>query len=358
MFVPRTSIRQLSAVLLALTGLLGLDTRLWAQPAAPSNQDPCAIPAAVKRTRPDADGPPVHIDVRVVVIKIFEINEAAQTFKADAVVGLYWLDPRLSETVRGGPIGNCDFTIDDIWHPDMRAINLRAVIRRLGETVVIEPDGRVRYSQQVLADYAADLDLAMFPFDTQQLAIRLASFGYGPGDITFTVRSVEADQLPNRELAGWSFVEDFTSADVPPVVVDDRSFSRLDQVIVMRRKPGYYLLNFALPLCLIVLMAWSVFWLDPQSWASQIGIATATSFTLIAFLIALRSRLPPVDYLTRMDQLSLFSTILVFGALGEVVLTSRLAQTGRLDRARRIDAAARWVYLGLFGAVLYVTLLA
>jgi len=300
----------------------------------------------------------VVVGVRALVLKVFQIDEANQTFKVDAVLGLNWQDARLSADARGSGLSDCDLSVDDIWHPDVRALNQRAVVRRLGDRVTVANDGRVAYSQQILADYSADLDLTGFPFDTQRLAIRLASFQYGVDDITFQPEVIDVAELPDRDLAGWTMLEDFTAADVPPVVVDGRTFSRLDQVIVMQRRPGYYLLNFALPLCFIVLMAWSVFWLDPQSWVSQIGIATASSFTLIAFLIALRTRLPPVDYLTRMDRLSLFSTMLVFGALGEVILTSRLAQTGRLDRARSVDAVARWIYLGLFGVVLYVTLAA
>jgi hypothetical protein len=103
-------------------------------------------------------------------------------------------------------------------------------------------------------------------------------------------------------------------------------------------------------------MAWSLLWLDPERADLQIAIATGTIFTLIAFLITLRSRLPPVPYLTRMDQLALCSTILVFAALGQAVLSCRLAQRGRVEQARRIDAYGRWVYAGAFVLVLYVTL--
>jgi len=330
----------------------------FAQPVGAAGASPCEIPSETRTVRPGAGGPPLTIGVRALVLKVFKIDEADQTFKVDAVMALRWQDSRLSAGARGGRLGECGLRVEDIWHPDIRAINQRAVVRRLGDRVTIDDDGAVTYSQQLLADYSADLDLTAFPFDTQRLAIRLASFQYGAEDIAFEPEPLDVAELPDRDLAGWTMVEDFTTADVPAVVVNDRTFARLDQVIVVRRRPGYYLLNFALPLCFIVLMAWSVFWLDPQSWVSQVGIATASSFTLIAFLIALRTRLPPVDYLTRMDQLSLFSTMLVFGALGEVILTSRLAQTGRLERARSIDAVARWIYLGLFGVVLYVTLAA
>jgi hypothetical protein len=115
--------------------------------------------------------------------------------------------------------------------------------------------------------------------------------------------------------------------------------------------------NFVLPLCLIVMMAWTVFWLDPEtSSGAQIGIATASTFTLIAFLIALRTRLPAVGYLTQLDKLSVYSTVLVFLALGEVVVTSSLAQRGQQLLARRLDVHARWIYLLGFAAGLWFIL--
>jgi hypothetical protein len=57
-----------------------------------------------------------------------------------------------------------------------------------------------------------------------------------------------------------------------------------------------------------------------------------------------------------MDLLVLSTTVLVFLALGEVVVTSRLAQRDRAELARRIDYHARWVYLSLFATVLFVTM--
>ena len=103
-------------------------------------------------------------------------------------------------------------------------------------------------------------------------------------------------------------------------------------------------------------MAWTVFWLDPEAWWPQIGIATVAAFTLVAFVIALRNSLPPVPYLARLDQLILGLTVLVFIALAEVIVTCHLTQTAHVALAERIDAYFRWIYIAPFSGVLYVTL--
>ena len=64
--------------------------------------------------------------------------------------------------------------------------------------------------------------------------------------------------------------------------------------------------------------------------------------------------IPRVDYLTRLDELVFSVTVLVFLALGESIITTRLAMQERHDLAIRIDRVSRWVYLSLFAGVLVV----
>jgi gamma-aminobutyric acid receptor subunit beta len=106
------------------------------------------------------------------------------------------------------------------------------------------------------------------------------------------------------------------------------------------------------PLGLIVMMAYTVFWLDPTLLSTQIAIATSTVFTLIAYNFALSNILPQVSYLTRADVYLLGSMLLVFSALGEAVVTGVLARNEKnLALARRIDVIARYVYPALFVGV-------
>ena len=103
-------------------------------------------------------------------------------------------------------------------------------------------------------------------------------------------------------------------------------------------------------------MASSVFWIDPRAIAPQIGVATASVFSLITLRIGLRDEIPRVDYLTRLDELVLSLTVLVFLAVGESVITTRLAMLGSIDKALRIEKISRWAYLGLLAAMLLIHL--
>jgi len=63
-----------------------------------------------------------------------------------------------------------------------------------------------------------------------------------------------------------------------------------------------------------------------------------------------------VDYLTRLDELVFSATLLVFLALGEAIITTRLTMQERHDLANQIDRVSRWVYLSLFAGVMVVFL--
>lgn len=58
--------------------------------------------------------------------------------------------------------------------------------------------------------------------------------------------------------------------------------------------------------------------------------------------------------LTRLDELVFSATLLVFLALGEAIITTRLTMQERYDLANHIDRLSRWIYLSLFFGVLVV----
>jgi hypothetical protein len=127
---------------------------------------------------------------------------------------------------------------------------------------------------------------------------------------------------------------------------------------VGERISRHYFIKYIIPLILIVAMSWVVFWIDPAEAASQLGVSVTSVLTLIAYHIALTSKLPDISYLTRMDLFIFGSTLLVFSSLIEVVITSRLANGGRLVLARWIDTVCRLAFPAVYAAIAYLALIA
>ena len=324
---------------------------------AAAETDPCAVTKSETRVRPDPDGEPIRVEVGVFLIDIVDVDELKESFKVDLVLSLFWRDPRLSAEVRGEAMDDCTLGLGDIWDPDVHPVNQRGVTRDVAQDVDIAPDGTVRFSERITGELSTSLDLDEFPFDKQSLRIQLASFEYGPQDVVFVVDESETGRIEDVFIGGWDILENTSDTDVRPLTVNTRQQTRLEHTILVERRSNFFLWKFVVPLSFIVLMAWSVFWIDPRMTGPQIGVATASVFSLIAFLISLRGVIPRVDYLTRLDELVLSATLLVFLALGEAIITTRLSMQERHELANQIDRMSRWVYLSLFVAVMTLFLI-
>lgn len=305
--------------------------------------------------RPNSGGAATEVAVSLYVIDIDSIDDVKQRFSIDFFVNISWQDSRLAleESLRAGR--NRTLPLDEIWSPRGLIVNDRGLNRQLPLVADIDDLGRVQYRQRFSGDLAVDLDLREFPFDTQHLPITIVSYQYSPDEVRFaspTALSMD-DRLSNADDWQYKMLEpeigDFTIAAAGVVR------PQLTIVIEAQRNARYYLLTMLLPITLILFMAWTAFWLQPNIIPPRIGISTASIFSLIAFGFSIRLSLPPVAYLTKTDVFVIGSMLMVFLALGVAVISSRWANSDRVESALRLNAIARWVYIGLFFAVVAAT---
>ena len=115
-----------------------------------------------------------------------------------------------------------------------------------------------------------------------------------------------------------------------------------------RRNVSYYILKVILPLVLIVMMSWSVFWTEPTNSNTQFSIAVTSMLTLIAYRFAVDTQLPRLPYMTRLDAFFLISTLLVFLSLIEVLVTTILDNNQQVARAKKLDRYCRVIVPAIF----------
>ncbi len=327
-----------------------------ASAALPVSDDPCFIPPTLTRSPPETNGQPIPVKIGILLIDVIEIDDVTESFTADFKVRIRWKDPRLSAAALGHSLENCRFPIDDIWNPDIQPINQRGTVQKAKLQSLVASDGTVSVVARVFTILSNPLDMHDFPFDTRHLRIQFASMKYNPNEVTFITDEARTGRLEGLSIPGWRLINNFSDDTVAPLQGVVRNHPRFDHLIVIERQSSYYVWKFIVPLCFIVLMASGVFWLNPAGVQTQVGVGTASVFTLIAFLLGLRVVLPRVPYLTRMDELVLAATVLVFLALLEVIITSRLAQKNQTQIAQRIDHYARWVYPLAFMVLLVFSL--
>jgi len=294
------------------------------------------------------------VQVGVYVLDLAEIDDRSQTFLADLIVNLLWKDPRLAFDPHSGPSSRV-LPLAEVWNPGFFMVNQRRVTVSSPRSVRVEADGSVHYRTRALVTLASPLDLREFPFDQQTLWIRLVS-PHRPEELAVTVVPELTGRLPNFSVAGWRVELGEPVVDKLEADGGRRAAARVGFPLLADRRTGYYIWKILIPMAFIVFMAWSVFWISPSQLGPRIGVATASIFTLIAFQIQISGVLPPISYLTQVDEFVVGSSALIFLALGETVLTASLAGQERAELALVIDHHSRWIYLLLFAAMGVVTL--
>lgn len=320
----------------------------------------CTVPKNTQGIRPGPQGAKTKVHIGFFLVDIKDISDVEQTYKADIVFNLTWNDPRLSVKSLGRSLEHCYVNLDDVWHPPIMDVNRSKGEKLLPQKVTVDSGGNVNYKQRYIGNLSSDLDFTDFPFDSQVLHFILVAYGPDAENIVFKQDKDLSGARDHFSIEGWkiSLLDAVTTSEMikSEGAARDRNFARIDFRLSAERDRKYYLLNVLTPLCLIVLMAWAVFWIDPSAIGPQVGLSTATVFTLIAYRFSLSYQLPKVSYFTRIDKFVLFSTILVFIALGTAIATSKMASDGNKSGAKVIENWARYIYLFLFAIILIFTL--
>ncbi|MEM7009353.1 MAG: hypothetical protein AAF462_09500 [Thermodesulfobacteriota bacterium] len=326
-----------------------------------NNKLDCSIPPEAMNLKPGDEGEKIAVKVGFFVIDIKEIDDLEQTYTADVWFNETWNDPRLSEKALGKSLRKCIFKENEIWTPTVIVVNQNGGQQLLSKIARVDPDGNVNVKQRYVGEITSDLDFSNFPFDDQELHFILAAVGPNSNDILFELDKDTTGQRDKFSAEGWtiSLVDGSASTEQIQTWGDApmQSLHRMDFTLVAQRDKAYYVWKVIAPLCLIVLMAWAVFWIDPKHLGPQVGLSTATVFTLIAYRFAIGFTIPKVSYFTRMDNFVLLSTILVFIALGTAIATSKISSDGENLLAKKIEKYMRVIYLIAFMAIIVFTLL-
>jgi hypothetical protein len=338
----------LSALMLALLLIASfLAVPAWAQTST----------QAEVGSRPNAGGPADVVQVRFGLLDIAQVDDRQQRFTIDAFVEVRWRDLRLAfdstdaselRTVSAG----------EIWTPRLLIVNSRGLQPLLPDVATVDAAGYVILRQRLAGPLATDLVLQDFPFDTQELMIDIVSYQYSPQELVFSDDSEIIAKVDTFRSKGWSFEVLEPHFSVYRLAEDGTGTSLLRYAVRAERKSGFYVLTLALPMTLILFLAWMVHWLPPTVIPSRIGMSSATVFSLIALGVSFRLTLPAIDYLTRADRFVVFTTVLVAISLAVTILTTSWADGERLEQAKRLSRRMRVLFPVAYAAIILATLTA
>jgi hypothetical protein len=305
--------------------------------------------------RPDPPGTPTKVAVSLHIFDIDAIDDIKQQFSADLFLNVVWRDARLAvpEADRLGRTRT--FSVEEIWTPRGLVVNDRGLVAQLPRVAAVDDNGEVKIQQRLAGVLSANLQFREFPFDIQRLPVDFISYQYSPAELEFVSPALFTGDAEAFSADGWGLIllePHIGEYQVPQIVDAERA--RITFGVQASRDTDYYLTTMFVPMVLIVFMAWTVFWLQPDIVPARISLSTASIFSLIAFGFSIRLMLPKISYLTRADLFVIGTTLMVFLALAVAVIGSRWAVSDRMEQALKLNAVCRYVYVALFVMVAIV----
>jgi hypothetical protein len=222
--------------------------------------------------------------------------------------------------------------------------------------------GRSNITNAPAPSFPIVLHLRCFPFDSQRLEILI----HPPVSEAALVNllgaasgaSISVEERVYSSLAEWAIVGVMANAE-QIFAFGTETTSQMRFTIEVKRKFNFYIWRVFLPLLLMVLLSWTVFWIDSSELSSQVTISVTTVLTVIAFAFAISTNLPKVPYLTFIDVFFLSCYVFVFITAIELTLvhlagrSKRDKMGGTIRRFSRIVLPVLFVITNLLTIAIY-----
>ena len=319
--------------------------------------------------RPPREGAPVVVRAGFDLRDINEIDDEAETFEFQGVLTLTWSDERqaFDPDVEGvdEKLYQGSFQFNEVftgWFPQVVLVDESGLYEKHGVLLRVRPNGLLTLVETVNARAEVDLDLRAYPFDRQRLEAIFEVLGFDESEVVFESPaardgpgSVDTVRVPQWRLVRVSS----TTRSHPASHAGDLGVASTFVVSMdVDRKSLFMVRLVVVPLVLIVILSWSVFWMDQSSLGDRTSVSFIGVLTVVAYQLVLSETLPRISYMTLMNGFLNMSFFVVCATVVINLWVGWLDRHGQTAAGDRIDRRCRWLFpVGYFGLLLLVVVL-
>jgi hypothetical protein len=241
---------------------------------------------------------PLRICVSTNIKQLGKVNDQAENFDMTFDLQLRWHDPRLKfDTIANGSDRKvylneeAETELKNIWTPEIQIRNMNGKPARVEQVLFVSSTGDVRHVQRIKALFDAKFKMQAFPFDTQELPVKLSSSKYNCNQIVLVQEQTDMDSSGFKQgLGASSFkVKELKFSSGRERGISGESFPTFDARLIVVRDPYSHLIAIFCPFLALLFIP------TVLTLYAKIDIAprlTAWAASILA-LIALNSPSPP-----------------------------------------------------------------
>lgn len=191
------------------------------------------------------------------------------------------------------------------------------------------------------------LDLKKFPFDKQVIDFIFKIDSEYALSTNPKINQYQTESF-KQELVDFKLTEWDTNIDSTFAYFGDIYESSLDVYVPtlivkfdIDRKSNYYVFKVLLPILIILVISWSVFWIRPQELESRITISIVCMLSLIAYNFVIDENMPKIGFLTLIDWFIILAYVYSAIPTIETVIINNLEKNKKYS-VKTIDEKARY----------------
>lgn len=288
------------------------------------------------------------------VVQLRAVDARSESFYADLYLWLRF------------PAGNDDLAKEII--EKLEPVNGKLESKDLVDDKVVGAEHYVCY--RVTGTFFFVPDLKNYPFDTQLLPITVENSQLEMEEMLFVDDRISYEKSgapevrwglsPTLEIPDYTLKRvdrDIYEAKYPTSFGDPTRnpmgthYSRYTLKVSFVREYWSYAFKILIPLLIILLMAYLVFFLPPAQLDTAASVAMTALLSCMAYNVAVSQNMPEIGYLVLSDKFFIATYVLLFITLAQTFIAFILDTKGRPAGALKLDLASRWIFPVLVFAI-------
>jgi len=298
---------------------------------------------------PPGDGP-VKVRASFDLQNVHLIDDETETFEFSGIIKMVWKDSRLAfNPAQAGcqeKVYNGAFQFNRVspgWYPQLVLANTAGIHKSHGIVQRVKPDGICTLYEMLTISAKTKFDLKKYPYDTQNLEAVVEILGFEKDEVVLEPGGVTGYRsdlslrvpVPQWKLVDIAMTENHGSGG---------NHSSIIMTVTMSRKWLYIVRLVVIPLLVICMLSWSVFWMEQSSLGDRMSASFVGILTAVAYQTLVGDILPQIAYATFIHAFLAISFLIMCASAVINLVVGACDKKGLYDFGKRIDRHCRWAF--------------